>query len=276
MQQMALARLLSGFQRLRELNSNRCGKDYFVGDIHGQYDKLQRAMAKTEFNPNYDRLFSTGNLINYGNDSLRVLSLLSQDWFFAVLGIQELYMLDALQREHYLGWYTQGGDWAFDEKLRIKVDLAQASEQLYRLPIAYRIEQKKQGDIGVISGSPLLPFTSEGFQQATLNTLYHCLQSSFSPNQKAQISPALSCVVCGGPAAQKIWAKGNTVAINQGARYLPAKGKIQLHKTKKLLRAIHKQTKYQPLLWVSGLTLTTMSSDAQEKNHTRQLELPCG
>jgi serine/threonine protein phosphatase 1 len=205
-------------------------------------------MAKVDFNPRQDQLFSTGNLIDYGNDSLRVLSLLPRDWFFAVVGIHELYLLDALKRDHYLGWYTQGEDWAFDKKLRINVDLAQASEYLTRLPIAYRIEQKKHGDIGVISGLPLQPFSPEGFQQASLNALYRCIQSGISPDQKAAIYQPLSCIVCGGPAAQKLWAKGNAVAINQGARYLPVKGKLQLNKVKKLLKIVHKQTAYQPLI----------------------------
>lgn len=247
MQQVALARLLSGFCRLQELAANQSGKDYFVGDICGQFDKLQRAMAKVEFNPRHDRLFSTGNLINYGKDSLKVLNMLSHPWFFAVIGLHELYMLEALRRDHYLNWYTQGGEWAFDEKLRLKVDLSTVTESLSKLPVAYRIQHKTHADIGVISGTPIQPFTPEGFRQTSLNELYRCLQTSLSPTQKAHTHSALSCIVTSGQPARKLWAKGNVVAINQGAKYLPGKGKLQLNKVKKLLKTIHKQSNYQPI-----------------------------
>lgn len=248
MQKRQLHRLLSGIRRLQEIKVNQSGKDYFVGDICGQFDALQRGLNKAEFDPRSDRLFSTGNLINYGKDSLKVLHLLSSDWFFAVLGPNELYMLEAFQREHYLNWYTQGGNWAFDEKLKLKDDLTQWVERLAKVPLAYRIQQKSHADVGVINGSPLLPFTLKGFEQASVNQLCGCMQTSISLQSKAVTYPSLSCIVTAGEPAQKILVKGNAVALNQEARFLPAKGKLKLFKLKKLLKAVKKYNRTQAVI----------------------------
>ncbi|GGD53516.1 metallophosphoesterase [Lacimicrobium alkaliphilum] len=248
MQQASLQRLLSGICRLKIVAENQCGKDYFVGDICGQFDALQRALTKAGFDPRCDRLFCTGNLINYGKDSLKVLHLLSSHWFFPVIGPNELYMLEALQRKHYLNWYTHGGDWAFDAKLQLKEDLSQFSDSLAKVPIAFRIQQQSYADVGVTNGLPLLPFTPERYQQASMNELCDCLQTGISQESKAVVYPPMSCIVTAGEPAQKIWVKGNTVAINQGARFLPGKGRLKLWKLKKLLKTVQKQTRFQPVI----------------------------
>jgi serine/threonine protein phosphatase 1 len=82
---------------IRRLPTNCQGKDYVVGDLHGCYDLLQRVLGEVEFDTTRDRLFSVGDLIDRGPDSLKCLELLAEPWFFAVMGNHESLMLEFFQ-----------------------------------------------------------------------------------------------------------------------------------------------------------------------------------
>jgi serine/threonine protein phosphatase 1 len=82
---------------IRSLPANCQGKDYIVGDLHGCYDLLQRVLGEVGFDTTCDRLFSVGDLIDRGPDSLRCLELLNEPWFYAVKGNHEDMMLEFFQ-----------------------------------------------------------------------------------------------------------------------------------------------------------------------------------
>jgi serine/threonine protein phosphatase 1 len=108
---------------IRSLPTNCQGKDYVVGDLHGCYDLLQRVLGEVGFDTTRDRLFSVGDLIDRGPDSLKCLELLAVPWFYAVKGNHEDMMLEFFQsyrRDGHLDdlkdirgtrflWY--GGNW---------------------------------------------------------------------------------------------------------------------------------------------------------------------
>ena len=73
---------------------NKKGRDFVVGDIHGCFDSLIALLAKINFNPKQDRLFSVGDLIDRGKKSRDCLDLLKKPWFFAVRGNHEQLLLD--------------------------------------------------------------------------------------------------------------------------------------------------------------------------------------
>jgi serine/threonine protein phosphatase 1 len=134
---------------IRSLPTNSRGKDYVVGDLHGCYDLLLRVLDEVSFNKTHDRLFSVGDLIDRGPDSLKCLELLSEPWFYAVMGNHESLMLEFFQSYRQDGhledlkdvrgtrflWY--GGSWvehyfqadkhrmssAFDRGLALAEDL---------------------------------------------------------------------------------------------------------------------------------------------------------
>lgn len=73
----------------KQLLINADGRDFVVGDLHGNLGRLEKALDYHQFKPDRDRLISVGDLIDRGNDSLNTLRLLSEPWFFSVAGNHE-------------------------------------------------------------------------------------------------------------------------------------------------------------------------------------------
>lgn len=86
---------------IQALPVNRRGTDYFVGDIHGAFDKLQTALEKLGFRSDRDRLISVGDLVDRGNHSHLSEMWLSMPYFHAVRGNHE---------NLYLKWRALGDE----------------------------------------------------------------------------------------------------------------------------------------------------------------------
>lgn len=67
---------------------------FFIGDVHGCYDALQRLLEQIEYQPEHDHLWFAGDLVNKGPDSLRCMQLiLSLPHANSVLGNHDLHFL---------------------------------------------------------------------------------------------------------------------------------------------------------------------------------------
>ncbi len=93
-----------------------------VGDVHGCVDALRYLLNEIGFDSTHDRLFSVGDLVDRGSDSLAALDLIDQPWFYPVLGNHEdalCAVADGRMKRHV--WYSIGGAWASnlsDEQLQ--------------------------------------------------------------------------------------------------------------------------------------------------------------
>ena len=142
---------------LEQHAANTQGRDFFVGDIHGQYDLLMKALNNVAFDRGRDRLFSVGDLIDRGAKSLDCLSLPFEPWFFGVRGNHEVMAYDALfntagdeWRRREL-WMINGGTWPQKENLDdVKMVLREA---MRHLPYAREVSVGGKR-IGIVHAEP--------------------------------------------------------------------------------------------------------------------------
>jgi len=90
---------------------NKLGRDFVVGDIHGHIDLFHEELSREGFDPIKDRVFSVGDLIDRGPDSLACLDLLNEPWFHAVRGNHEQMMIEWATGEGFPDWKSEFGDW---------------------------------------------------------------------------------------------------------------------------------------------------------------------
>ena len=77
--------------------SRNAARDWAVSGVHGEFKTLERALETIEFEPEKDRLFSLGDLIDRGPDSAEALAWLTDGRFAAtVRGNQEQLLVDRL------------------------------------------------------------------------------------------------------------------------------------------------------------------------------------
>ena len=74
---------------------NRKGRDFVIGDIHAHKKRFLRALTSVNFNPNKDRLFCLGDLIDRGKQPLFILDhLYRSDWMHSIRGNHEQMIID--------------------------------------------------------------------------------------------------------------------------------------------------------------------------------------
>lgn len=132
---------------IKKFEMNTKGRDYFVGDIHGQFHILLQEMRKVNFNIEVDRIFSVGDLVDRGMDSLDSVDWIKLPHFHAVQGNHEnmaiRYPSGNMDMDNY---FRNGGGWM------IALGAHQAkevSESLNTLPMLIEIETK-YGLVGVV------------------------------------------------------------------------------------------------------------------------------
>ena len=93
------------------LDLSHAKRVFVVGDIHGAYSKLEKALEAVAFDRKTDHLVSVGDLVDRGPENDRVLEFLAYPWFHAIRGNHEQMLIDP--NHAYLS-YQNGGKWFFD------------------------------------------------------------------------------------------------------------------------------------------------------------------
>ncbi|HEY1182217.1 MAG TPA: metallophosphoesterase [Rhodocyclaceae bacterium] len=133
-----------------QLAQNRRGRDWFVGDIHGEYGLLMRALEMADFDEQCDRLISVGDLVDRGPDSARMLMFILEQpkWFHSILGNHELMLAAAIGNAPHGArdvWSYNGGGWVDAEILTEVV-----TGILAKLPLAIELILTDGRKAGVI------------------------------------------------------------------------------------------------------------------------------
>jgi len=132
-----------------ELNEN--GRDFVIGDLHGCKDMLLVKMSEVSFDKDIDRIFSVGDLVDRGPDSLGCLELLDETWFHAVKGNHELMFASAAQSTWDLdNYFINGGEW-----IKTIDDLTKRKwvDRINKMPFAITVETS-MGDVGITHAEP--------------------------------------------------------------------------------------------------------------------------
>lgn len=141
--------------RIKRFAANTAGRDFGVGDIHGHFSKLQAALDAAGFNPEVDRLFSVGDLVDRGPECRDVLEWLVKPWFHAVRGNHDDYVVrfNSCDVEN---WMYNGGSWFAGLSL---FEQREYQVQFAELPIAIEVETPS-GLVGIVHAD--CPFNDWG------------------------------------------------------------------------------------------------------------------
>lgn len=129
-------------QLFKTFEENLAGRDFVVGDIHGCFRLVEKAMAAVLFDPKKDRLFSVGDLVDRGEKSEDFSKWLSCPWFHAVRGNHEQICIDGQPEMHFIN----GGAWFLS---LTNCEQSKIRDELSSLPLAIEIKTKA-GLVGIV------------------------------------------------------------------------------------------------------------------------------
>jgi serine/threonine protein phosphatase 1 len=131
------------YRPVRRLPANRSGRDFVLGDLHGNTTALRYLLRDVGFDVREDRLLSVGDLVDRGDHSAQALALLDRPWFHAVRGNHEDMLIAVAEGVlEFEQWAKVGGEWA----RRVPAELLAAyAERLRELPLALMVGAPGQG-----------------------------------------------------------------------------------------------------------------------------------
>jgi serine/threonine protein phosphatase 1 len=213
--------------KIAYIKENKKGHDYVVGDIHGRYDLVEKALKLANFNEHKDRLFCVGDLINRGSLSEQVLEFLARPYVYAIRGNHEemlldLYNVEGELSEEMLRYYADGigMDWWFfvsdDNRLAIL-------EALRKLPLVMEVKTNK-GLVGMVHADIPLDLTWDEFkfkvEQEDYTTIQNALWERHRLNEmiEKEVSGVWRIFI-GHTPQPAITRLANVIGIDTGAVY---------------------------------------------------------
>ncbi|MEI7296622.1 metallophosphoesterase [Paraburkholderia tropica] len=203
---------------------NTIGRDFAIGDIHGCFKLLRTELENIGFDPQRDRLFSVGDLVDRGPDSDLVLEWLEKPWFHAVRGNHEdmaiRYPSGNMETSNYA---ENGGAWNVMNTRELQI---QISDAFNCLPIAIEVETD-EGIIGIVHAD--CPFATwqefvAALEDAKMSnkTRKAIFEAAMWSRERVQIEdqsgiPDVRAVIVGHTPLPRPAALGNVYHIDTGA-----------------------------------------------------------
>lgn len=206
---------------VKHFEKNTVGNDYVVGDIHGEFHLLQSKLGELQFNPEVDRLFSVGDLIDRGTESEKCLEWLSKPWFHSVRGNHEQMIIDAYREEddrYSVHSFQNGGAWFFALFEQDKIEYVEAFEDL---PYVIEVETES-GLVGIVHAGSSRNWGN--FKSAIESGDEHTTNEAMWTRTKIKVKDAMDIqgvtrVYVGHTPLHKVTELGNTTYIDTGAVY---------------------------------------------------------
>ena len=138
--------------RVRE--NPAAGRDFVVGDVHGEFPTLERLLAQVEFAPERDRVFALGDLVDRGPRSIDALAWMETGRIaLSVRGNHEQMLLKRIElAETYPGEHTWAMHRWFVRDVE-RADWGRWKDVLRAMPIAATV-RTRAGAIGLVHATP--------------------------------------------------------------------------------------------------------------------------
>ena len=250
---------LKKFHRDVSFDVNSKGKDYFVGDIHGEYSLLMEGLRFVNFDVERDRLFATGDLIDRGANSYDCLILAQEPWFHSTLGNHETFALMSKHHTSYQNsvWRRNGGTWWEALGAEQRDTALNIIAEYFVLNMSVNV-----GDqcIGLVHAQYPLASWPLGSQQLSEHELKAMLWGRDQlEHNKTELIAGIDLVVVGHTPIASPKLLGNTLYIDTGSGYSPNASIFNPHLT--LCEFQHKQAIFthssKSKVWQSNLDLIT-------------------
>lgn len=205
---------------IKRFPRNEVGRDFAVGDIHGHFSRLEEALSEVDFDGRCDRLFSVGDLVDRGPESLVAIEYLKKPWFHAVRGNHDDYAV-RYRTCNMDNWFSIGGEWFAGVG---EEDRAAVSEALAALPFAIEVDTPS-GLVGIVhadcpfsSWSSLIesletPESASAFRRTSNSLMFS--RERFKTSNSALVE-GVAAVVCGHSPVPSPLVLGNVYHIDTG------------------------------------------------------------
>lgn len=143
--------------KVKYFEHNTEGQDFIVGDLHGCLEDLNILLEHISFDKSVDRLFSVGDLVDRGPDSIGCLRLLREPWFHSVIGNHEQMMLAGISRapgyrQFMDHWNINGGRWYLALDTEEQFEVRELCSHVEKLPLVIVIGKNSGNRINIVHG----------------------------------------------------------------------------------------------------------------------------
>lgn len=208
-------------QLIKRFEKNQHGRDFVVGDIHGEFFLLERKLREIGFDKRYDRLFAVGDLIDRGPRSDEAVYYVMQEkWFHSVKGNHEqllIHALDPLDPQARSIHFCNGGGWFYGLP---EVEQQCIAAVFDDLPLAIEVETD-WGTVGIIHAE--VPHDDWNYFKANIEDNLVRFEStalwkrSRIDRGKTSRVGGIDAVYCGHSYVEKYTVLGNVHCLDTGA-----------------------------------------------------------